>query len=423
MSATRDDRARDDRAGVDRAGVDRRTVAKSAAALAGLLLLDGTRTAQARTAGGVTVRLPAPTGPHRLGVTTLHLVDRHRRDPWDSAIPVREVMVTVFYPAGAVAGFPVAPQMTADAAASFLETGHRVRRELPETGVNWAATVTHAHAGAPARPVPRPVLLYSPGGGDPRTLGTGTAEELASHGYVVVTIDHPGDAGEVDFPGATAYREKVRQTVFRGDPRPHADFFRTAIETRVADTRFVLDRLESLAAGRNPDAAGRALPKHLGRALDLRRVGAYGHSAGGTTVAAALYEDRRIDAAVTMEGYLDHTPAVPGRAGELFPIAEHGADRPLLLLGSGDFSDRQALERSWAPVLARSRGRAHRRVLDGAAHWVFSDYAATAPQLQTAGLMSAEARTALVGKLAPRTSIPAVRGAVRAFFDRHLRVC
>ena len=51
---------------------------------------------------------------------------------------------------------------------------------LPRKGVDWGATRTHAHTGAPAEPVRRPVLLYTPGGGDARTLGTGTAEELGS---------------------------------------------------------------------------------------------------------------------------------------------------------------------------------------------------------------------------------------------------
>ncbi|GHF47192.1 alpha/beta hydrolase [Streptomyces morookaense] len=405
-------------------GIDRRTVAKSAVAAAALLLAGGGGggIAQARTADGITLRLPAPTGPHRIGVTTLYLVDRSRRDPWDERIPVREVMATVFYPARtAVGDRPAAPQMTAGAAEVFRQIDVLIHH-LPPTGVNWAATRTHAQPGAPAQPVRRPVLLYSPGGGDPRTLGTSVAEELASHGHVVVTVDHPGDASEVEFPGRTPYRRKrIRETVFRGDPRTDPQLFRTAIGTRIADIRFVLDRLESLAAGRNPDALGRALPTDLGRALDLRRTGVYGHSAGGTAVAEAMYEDRRLGAAVNLEGYLDQPPRHPGEPGDLFPVARHGTDRPLLLLGTEGFAHRRELDPSWSAALTHSRGRARRAQLDGAAHWVFTDYAAMAPQLQTAGLMTAGARRDLVGALDPSVSVPAVRDAVRLFFARHLR--
>ncbi|MEU7576634.1 alpha/beta hydrolase [Streptomyces sp. NPDC041068] len=364
----------------------------------------------ARVAGDVSLRLPAPTGPHRIGVTTLHLVDRHRPDPWDSALPARELMVSVFYQARTVRGYPLAPQMTPAAARTFAAFDPLyLHSELPKSGVDWAATTTHSHTGAPAQPVRRPVLLYTPGGGDPRTLGTGLAEELASRGFVVVTIDHPGEPSAVEFPDGG-----VREYALPGTPRDPR-VFRTMIDTRLADTRFVLDELTALAAGRNPDAAARTLPENLGRALDPRRVGVYGHSAGGTAAAQALYEDRRIDAAVDLEGYLDYPPDSPGEEGELLPVARHGVDRPLLLLGTDGFRDAR-FERSWSAVLAHPGGRTRRRQIDDATHWVFTDYAAMAPQLQDAGLMTADDRIKLVGAIDPARSVPEVRHRVGAFF-------
>ena len=44
--------------------------------------------------------LPAPTGPHRVGTTSLHLVDDSRIDPLAPTSPVRELMVRMWYPAG-----------------------------------------------------------------------------------------------------------------------------------------------------------------------------------------------------------------------------------------------------------------------------------------------------------------------------------
>ncbi|MFD7261592.1 hypothetical protein [Streptomyces sp. NPDC059874] len=145
----------------------------------------------------------------------------------------------------------------------------------------------------------------------------------------------------------------------------------------------------------------------------------YGHSAGGTTAAQAMHEDRRIDAAVNLEGYLDYPSDTPGREGELLPIARQGTDRPLLLFGTDGFRDAR-FERSWSALLARSEGRVRRRQLDDAAHWVFTDYAATAPQLQAAGLMTAADRIHLVGAIDPARSVPSVRGHVLSFFSRHL---
>ncbi|WEV27863.1 alpha/beta hydrolase [Streptomyces sp. 71268] len=408
-------------------GVGRRAVV-AGAVLGGAVALTGRGPAwaapgpgspvDAGAAGGLRMRLPAPSGPYRIGAGVLHVVDRKRPDPWLGAGSVRQVMATAWYPAGDVRGRPRMPQMTARAAASFAVWAPRTRPLVPSAGVDWAATTTHAYLDAPALAGRRrPVLLYSPGGGDPRTLGTCVAEELASHGFVVVTIDHPGDASEVELPDGT-----LRESVLVGDPRTDPKLFQTVIETRIADVRLVLDHLVRLAhpgAGHRHDQPGSALPRGLARALDPRRVGVYGHSAGGTTAAQALYDDRRIAAAANLEGYLSHPATSPGHLGPLFPAARDGVDRPLLLLGTEGFRDAE-FERTWSAAVARSRGHATWRQIAGATHATLTDYAALAPRLQAAGLITAEARAALVGTIDPARSVPLLRHLVRAFFTRHL---
>ncbi|MEU7204427.1 alpha/beta hydrolase [Streptomyces sp. NPDC045470] len=382
-----------------------------------------TDTSNRRVAEAVRLRLPDAGGRYPVGAATLYLVDRTRKDPWAAEIAVRELMATVFYPAGTVQGASRARYMTRGVAAVFSEGAPQVHPELPRTGVDWAATTTGAYGDAPAQRERRwPVLLHSPGGGDPRALGTSVAADLASRGWVVVAVDHPGDALAVEFPVARAGRERVRTTVFRGDPRADAELFRIMIAARVADLRFVLCRLAELVAGRNPDAAGRPVPEGLAHALDLRRVGVYGHSAGGTAAAQALYEDSRIGAAVDWEGFLDQAPDASGRPGELLPVARDGVERALLLVGTDSFTGRAEMERSWAAALAHPGGRVCRDRLDGTSHWVFTDYASMAPQLQAAGLMSGEGRARLVGAADPAWSVPAVCRQVRTFFARHLPV-
>ncbi|MFD7549012.1 alpha/beta fold hydrolase [Streptomyces sp. NPDC059578] len=337
--------------------------------------------------GAARLRLPGPTGPYAVGARVLHLVDSSRNDPWAPGIGVRELMVTVLRPTPAGRGFPRVPQLTPGAAEAFALLAHRVRPHLPAAGVDWSSTLTRALAGAPPLPGPRPVLLYSPGGGDARSMGSSLAIDLASYGWTVITVDHPGDASEVEFPDERPGRDRVRTTVLR--PELDAATFRTVIDTRVADLRFVLD------------------------ALGPERVGVYGHSAGGTAAVQALHEDRRIAAAVNLEGYLDQLD------GELLPVAREGTDRPLLLAGTDGFRNAR-LDRSWAALLAHA-GPVTRRQLDDTAHWVFTDYAALVPQLHEAGLMSAAGRAAMVGGADPRVTVPMVRGLVRSFFARHVR--
>ncbi|MGW4897199.1 alpha/beta hydrolase family protein [Kitasatospora sp. NPDC004240] len=400
--------------------MSRRTVTRSLLAGPAALLLGAggrahadPRAALAAVSGGVVPVLPAPTGRYRVGCQEVYLVDDSRRDPWDPAIPVRELMLTVFYPARDVTGLAPAAQLPSQAAVWFGRIVPLTPLRLPAAGVDWGATRSHAFEGAVPLVGRWPVLVHGPGGGDPRGLGTSLAEDLASHGAVVVSVDHPGDAAAVEFPRARPYRpDVVRTTVLRGDPRERPDVARTMIDARIADLRFVLDRL-----GR---AAELPLPRGLAGTLDLRRLGVYGHSAGGSAVSEVMFEDRRVRAGVNLEGFLDYPPSVPGAGAEPFPVAVRGVDRPLLLVGSEGFERREELERSWSTVAASS-GRWVRRVrVAGAGHWTFTDYAAMLPQLQGAGLMTAAQRNALIGTLDPSMSVPAVRRTVRGFFARHL---
>ncbi|MFF8833463.1 alpha/beta fold hydrolase [Streptomyces sp. NPDC015131] len=376
-------------------GPGRRSVVRGGLAGAAALLLAHAAPGSAAASGvpgsagraGATVPLlPAPTGPYPVGARVLHLVDRSRPDPWEPAAGARELMVTVLRPAVPGRRLPRLPHLTPLAAETFAELGPRIRPWLPAAGVDWAATLAHARVGARPLPGRRPVLLYSPGGGDARTMGTSLATDLASHGWTVVTVDHPGDTSEVELPGERPGRPRVRTTSL--GPVIDTATFRTMIETRVADLRFVLD------------------------ALGVRRAGLYGHSAGGTAVAQALFEDRRFAAAVNLEGYLDHVD------GALFPVAREGTDRPLLLAGTDGYRDAR-LDRSWAALLAHG-GPVARRQLGSTSHWVFTDYAALVPQFQTAGLMTAAGRAEMVGPADPGVTVPAVRALVRSFFARHL---
>lgn len=330
------------------------------------------------------------------------LTDTGRSDPWNGAT-TRELMLTVFYPATDIRGHHRAPQLTPTAAAIFkdLDAG-LLHPELPASGVDWAATLTHSYVDAPVLPGRHPVLLYSPGGADPRTIGTSLAEDLASHGYVVITIDHPGETSEVDFPGRPP---RVIELPPDGPTNPAV--LRTMLTTRFADITFILDQLHANHLDALP---GRALPRGLARALNLRRIGIYGHSAGGATAAESLHRDPRLKAAANLEGYLDYLD------GELFQIAQHGTRKPVLLAGTDGFRDAR-FDRTWSALLSHG-GPVRRTQLPHANHWIWTDYAAFTPQLVAAGLTTPTARRHLTGDNPHAT--PAVRTLVRTFFNHAL---
>lgn len=183
--------------------VSRRSVLAGGLGTVGLAVLPGTaraavtesRTSAPRDSAAVRLVLPGPSGPAPVGTTTLHLVDTSRRDPWRPDTGPRHLMVNLTYPAGATAGHGLAPWLAPGASAAFM-----TRNGIPE-GLAELPT-THSVSDAPlARWARRlPVVVYSPGLASDRAFNTVTVEELASYGYLVATVDHPYDSGEVEFP-------------------------------------------------------------------------------------------------------------------------------------------------------------------------------------------------------------------------------
>jgi dienelactone hydrolase len=353
-----------------------------------------------RPAGLVRLSLPAPTGPDAVGTVTARLVDSSRHDPWVTSQPYRELMVSVFYPASTVAGHPLGPQMTPGAARHFDASLADVHEGwgVPEGRADWGATLTHAHRDAPARPGPHPVVLYSPGLGDPRTLGTTLAEDLASRGYVVVTVDHTYDASEVEFPGG---RVEPFRIPLDGDV---IATLRKVVSVREADTRFVLDRLPSLPGG-------------LGAALDLSRIGMFGQSAGGFTALQTLRDDPRVRAAADLDGTVgfDQDDGGPG----LSPLAEDGLRRPYLLMGSQP-SDHHTV-RSWEALWSHSTGPKLDLHLRGAEHGSYTDLESLVPQLVKSAGLPPGAAYQDTGWAEPTRAVGDERAYLAAFFDHWLR--
>ncbi|MEV0280924.1 esterase [Streptomyces sp. NPDC050610] len=358
--------------------------------------------------------LPAPTGPYRVGTSSLHLTDHSRADPWKPA-ERRELMVSFWYPA-AGGGKRTAPYMDPKAAAHFgsEEGAASFNHHLPVGRTDWAATGTHAAEGAPvARGGKRPVVLYSAGLGDPRTWNTGLVEELASRGYVVVTVDHTYEASEVAFPGG-----RLAPSVFPDLlKQPGLDIggvLRKSMKTRVADSRFVLDRLGSLRHERG-------LPRGLAGSLDLRRIGMAGQSAGGFTAAQTMHDDRRVKAGINMDGQMDF-PDAKGEGSELSSVARDGLDRPFLLMGTdAEGSGDHTRQPSWGAFWKNTHGWRGNLTMRGGQHGSYTDAAALLPQLARQGAVPADVLKQGIGTVRPERSVAAVRAYTVSFFDRWLR--
>lgn len=352
------------------------------------------KAATAPTAGQLHLTLPAPTGRHRIGTTTMHLVDATRPDPWAPTARSRELKIQLWYPTTGTAGGRAAPWMT-PAEQAHLETDYF---NVPTGRLAWP--LTHALEGAPAdRSIRHPVVLYSHGSRGDRTYNTALVEELASHGYIVVTIDHTFDAGKVEFPDR---RVEVRNTA-----AVHAMSDADIIAVRTGDTRFVLNRLTALAAGTNPDAEHRPLPVGLDAALDMTTVGMFGHSMGGATTLQTMHDDSRVQVGASLDGPVFGT------------VSTDGLTRPLLLMSSGWVNPTR--DAMWDRLWPELTGWRRQLNLANSGHLSYTDFELLIPQAQPVINWTADRLDHFLGTGNGPHAITAQRAYLLAFFNLHLR--
>lgn len=184
---------------------------------------------------------------------------------------------------------------------------------------NWplivsGAITSHAIENAPAARSPQrfPVVVLAHGLGGTSFEYTALLEDLASHGYVVAAVENTYIAAAVVFPDGRiipAYHEPEPQGLSQ-DQR----FQRMmkgageAINTGAEDLMFVLNRLTELNQGKD----GHSVLK--GR-LDLDRVAALGHSAGGANATLACQLDPRFKACISLDGAMPPVGAFPENPG------------------------------------------------------------------------------------------------------------
>ena len=351
-----------------------------------------------------TIAAPPPSGQYAVGRRFVVWTDSSRRDPVDASRP-RELPLWIWYPAA-----PSAPS----AGEPLLDETWRARRIERLTAklgpaVARAAGELRVHARPDAALLPGatklPLLLFTPGLGWLASDYSVLLEDLASHGYVVAGLAPPGFADVVRFPDG---REVVR-TLGIGEK------IGTDQSIVHEDALFALGRLRALIADRSSFLHGR---------VDPSRIGALGHSLGGTTSLVLAARDSGVRAAVNIDG---------DPMGDVVAVRPR---QPLLLISSespsideappGNSAEhmalaRQGLERSetrrtndWLRISADAREAKRVRIL-GARHLNFEDAA-----LAAAWLVTPKERWMRVGPIDGAQGLAITAELVRSFFDRTL---
>lgn len=358
----------------------------------------------------IKLELPKPTGKYLVGKTDMHLVDKKRIDPWVKNTS-RELMISIWYPAQQKS--KIKALYMEKKAAKYYDENNISSIGVDSGLMDLSTTTTHAWKDAPVAKSNKklPVVIYSPGGSVPKSFGTVLVEELSSRGYIVVAVDHPYETSVVEFPDGRLATEKL--------PKVSAETILKMMDVRVKDIRYVLDQLESFQKGNNPDHEKRNLPTGLNKALDLSRIGIFGHSAGGATSAQSMYEDRRLDAGIDMDGTMGHMPDHP------LPVAQNGLKSPFMLMHVGYTKDNKIdshlVNKDRSSFWKHSTGWKFDLAIPKGGHFSYTDYQVLLPQISQKLSVSSKVTEKSIGNVDSEKAIAAQKAYISSFFDQHLK--
>jgi predicted dienelactone hydrolase len=313
------------------------------------------------------VELPAPTGPLTVGRTT---------------VPARDFRLWIRYPSAAAApGDDYLPAATrAEWEASRPSFINFLTADLSKVRSHAARDVAVSTAGAPY-----PVVILGGGGSGTSGLSFSTlAEDLASHGYIVVSVD-------------AAAGRNPELCVGRQDEDACAMEIMGPLVERIGRA---LDRLKALSIDD---------PRFQNR-IDLTRVGVVGHSFGGAQAAQFCAQDPRCSAGIDLDGRLFSSVVRSGLSVPfMFLLSDHGALK--------DPIDRQIMDQIQAVYDRQPRDTRMRAFIRGAHHFTFSDDGALLKSAVFRILLRSLGRLHIDG----RRQVVVTAYALRTFFDAHLK--
>jgi len=341
---------------------------------------------------------PAPTGPYPVGTFSLMLVDESRLELYSKASDEpRRIMLQVWYPAEVSKSSEIAPWMDD---AEIMGPAIAEYLALPGFFLDHLVySRSHAYANAPLSDDQDvyPLLLFSHGWNGFRAQNTYQMEELASYGYVVAAPDHTyGSVATVFLDGRMAGNNPAALPFDAGLPIDEFKLLANQLAAQWAgDLSFILDRLSE-------NYSGIQLGILSGR-LDLENVGVLGHSTGGGAVIEFCARDARCGAVFGMDPYM-------------IPVSEDtlssGITQPLLAIFSQTWSDDwEGKERGFDKFYENTSGEKAHLILQGTAHFDFSDLPAFSPVARYIGLK---------GPLNGDRVLEIVRTYTLAFFNQHL---
>jgi len=217
-------------------------------------------------------QLHEPKGSHKVGTRIFRWVDVDRAEPFTSAEhDKRNVVVQAWYPT---------QQTGKETHSNYLDG---LGNLPPKIGIipswifdryNQINTYGTLDAAISRKQNYWPVIIFLTGNGASRSFYTSLVAGLASHGYVVLAIDHPYEAMITQLADG-----KIATTIekHQADDPDLLKFMKDRLDLRIADVKFVLNQLDETEATAD----------NFLSSLDKNRIVIAGHSFGGAS--AGIY--------------------------------------------------------------------------------------------------------------------------------------
>ncbi|MEO5798866.1 MAG: hypothetical protein ABIZ70_04530 [Gemmatimonadales bacterium] len=275
------------------------------------------------------------------------------RAAWTDSSRNRTLLVTTYYPA-LILDTTRQEVIAGDSVDAILHRDELARKLGPAAASGLLALHTRAVTGAALAPWDErfPVLLFAPGAGWLPGDYSSLLEGIASHGFVVIAVAAPGEAGTMRMPNGEIAR-----------PRVPDDGMVSRLST---DLAFLHQRLVALDT---------AVDSRFSQRLALGSVGVFGHGVGGAAAVRAAARDTTLSAVANLDGdlFLGFEKTVIGQpilfaTTEPLAMARVPVDR-----WSEDRSERRRGEQ-WDELSGGSR-RPERVRLPGMHQWNFLDAA------------------------------------------------
>ena len=339
------------------------------------------------------------TGPYQVGTREIHLIDPSRKEIYgtDPSAP-REFMAQVWYPAepgpkNEQARWMPAIEYAGPAIAEMLS--------LPPFTLNHLKYVK-GNAYLEASPVSSsegfPVLIFSHGWEGFKEQNIFQVEELASHGYVVIGVNHTYGAVLTVFPDGR--QVPINHEALPDDvPDEVYDLASNLLVKQWAgDIGHVIDVLERSKLY--------AEVQFLSGRLDLSRIGIFGHSTGAGATIEFCLTDTRCQAALAMDLWSE--PVDP-------EIQSLSLTQPALILHSENWDGLDTPERNYGLIgilVDQAANDVFEITIQGTKHYDFSSLPLLTPLAENLGLK---------GPIDGQLVLEIINAESVAFFDRYLQ--